>query len=235
MVAGGDEQPVRAERADERQVVRAPGPQPRRALHQRVLGDAGQDPLGVAQQVAHPADRHLGVEAQLRLRRADDEPAVVARHGVDRAAVHERAHRAPRRRERARAVRDPQDLALDRPHQAVQRRVQRRGVRARGDEHGLRLDVAGVGADAGDPHAVVEDGPGRAFHDRDARPLGGGAQRGEQHPVVDGEVAGHREPAADVRAERGLQAAQLPAREPLDVAAEAGQEAGERVQLGAVA
>ena len=95
--------PSGPERADQRQVVRAARPQPGRRLDQRVLGDPGQHPLGVAQQVAHPADGDRGVEADLGLGGAEHEP-VGARHQVDGPAVDQRAHRAARRRERARAA-----------------------------------------------------------------------------------------------------------------------------------
>ena len=136
VVAGGDEQAVRAERADQRQVVRAARPQPGRRLDQRVLGDPRKDPLGVAQQVAHPADGDRGVEADLGLGGAEHEP-VGARHQVDGPAVDQRAHRPAGRREGAGPQREPQDLALHRPDQPVQRRVQPGRVRPRGDEHGV--------------------------------------------------------------------------------------------------
>ena len=106
-MAGGDQQAVGTERADQRQVVGAPRPQARGRLDQRVLRDPGKDALGVAQQVAHPADGDGGVEADLGLGGAQHDP-VRAGHQVERPAVDQRTHRprgaSGRRRDAARGA-----------------------------------------------------------------------------------------------------------------------------------
>ena len=118
----------------------------------------------------------------------------------------------------------------------MQRRVQPGGVRPRGDEDGARHPLGPVGeADADDARPVVQHGRHRGVDEHRTGPLGRDLQGGEQDPVVDGQVVGHRQPAADLRAEPGLQPAQLAAGQPVHGAAQPGQVRGEGVELGAVA
>ncbi len=75
--------PSIAPAADQRQVVGRPGAQPGGRLDQLQLGDLGQQPVGLAQQLVHPAGGDRRVEAALLDRRPDDQPAVGARHQID--------------------------------------------------------------------------------------------------------------------------------------------------------
>ena len=83
VVAGGEDQAVERAGADQRQVVRRSRAQRRHRLDQLHLGDLGQQPVGLAQQLVDAARGDRGVEAALLDRRADDQAAVRARHHVD--------------------------------------------------------------------------------------------------------------------------------------------------------
>ena len=72
-----------APRADQRQVVRRAGAQAGDRVDQLHLGDVGEQPVGLAQQLVDPAGGDRGVEALLLDGGADDQAAVGARHQVD--------------------------------------------------------------------------------------------------------------------------------------------------------
>ena len=87
----------------------------------------------------------------------------------------------------------------------MQRRVQPGGVRARGDQHARRPRRSpAVGARTPATRAPSSSTAGRGGPRRTARRPARPRSRSaaEQHPVVHGQVVGHRQPAADVRAER---------------------------------
>ena len=92
----------------------------------------------------------------------------------------------------------------------------------------------GVGPHPGHPLAVVQHGPHRLGDEPHPGPLGRAAQRAQQQPVVHGQVAGHGQATAHVRAEPRLQPAQLPAGQPVHRTTQLGQVLGQRVQLGLV-
>ena len=165
---------------------------------------------GVAQQLVHRAGLHRGVGAPLLDGGADDDRAVAARHQVDRAPVHQAAHRAGQQRDGAGppASRRPeaQDVALDRaergsPAPASPSMAGRPVPAARTTWSGreaaaVRQDELGPGLERG--HGALDE--------RHAAAPAGLDQRAEQGAVVDLVVARDLDAAAERRAERGHEA-----------------------------
>ena len=98
---GREQQPLDRPRPDQRQVVGGRRAQAGDRLDQLQLGDLGQHPVGLAQQLVNPAGGDPRVEALLLDRRADDHSAVAAGDEVDPLGDHDpladRLRRCPRR------------------------------------------------------------------------------------------------------------------------------------------
>lgn len=223
----GSHQQAGFQPAEQGQVVHAAGPQPRRALDERVLGDGRHQLLGVAQQVAHAPGDHLGVEPGLVLGGAQHQPVVRPGHQVDRLAADQAADGARGRPQRTVPVPQPQDLALHRPDQAVQPGAQP-GAPGPGREH---RDITVHCGPIGQQHLA---GQGfRDLHRDELHPGGGarGAQRGQQQPVVHGQVVRHVQSTADRGPERGLQPPHLARGQLTHFPAQRGQVLGQPDQL----
>ena len=164
--------PSIAPATDQRQVVGGRRPQAGDRLDQLELGDLGEHPVRLAQQLVHAPGGDPGVEALLLDGRADDQPAVAARDDVDALGDHDPlAHRL------GRAAGEGEDLALDRPDRRPRRRRQPVGRRpgSRGDHHRSVPPSSSPlgGPHAGDPVALDDQLARLADRDPDAGRLAG--------------------------------------------------------------
>ena len=231
-MAGRQDQALERAGPDQRQVVGRARAQPRHRLDQLHLGDVGQQPVGLAQQLVDAARGDRGVEALLLDRGADDQPAVGARHEVDALGGDD-----PPAGRRAVAGAQLEDLALDRPH---------RRARALGQPLGPAGPGAG-GEDDGAPRAAPRRR--RSAPRRSARPRAAASatsvpvrtstpsaaerrqQRRGQRPGVDRALARRVHAAGERRGQARLELAAAARRQPLGGEAERALQVVDAAQL----
>ena len=163
------------------------------------------------EQLLHRTRPHGGVGAPFLDGRPDDDRAVAPGHEVDRAPVHQAAHRARQQRDGRARVRwaEPEDVALDGAQRgepggghAVDGRQARPGRQddtVRGEAAAVVQDQRGAASERGHP----------ALDERHPAVAAGLAQRAQEGAVVDLVVARDLETAPQGRAQRRDQAPAL--------------------------
>lgn len=238
VVAGGQVQAGQGGGAEQGRVVGGRGAQARPGLGERELGEPGDEFVGVAQQLVHPAGGHRGVPAQLLAGGADDEFAVLAGYQVDVAAADDGPDGPGEEGGVRSRYAQPQHLSLHGAHgrqDLVRHAREPPAQAARGEDDlvgGQFLAVREYGAARPVPYhrqalgeGAVEDHPG---------PSAGEEERGGEPARVDLVVAVDPQSAAYPGGEHRFEAAALAAAEPFGGESAAGLQGVQFAQVGAV-